>query len=82
MKIKTINPHCTVVYTRVPSGVGIRSTVFSYDTPVLTIMENNDILRHWDGWSLTTQRDINKAIPGAHMTKATWDTMPIVPADF
>ena len=82
MKIKTINSHCTVVYTHVPSGVGIRSTVFSYDTPVLTVTENNDILRHWEGWSATTQRDINRAFPGVGMDKATWGKMPVVDCNF
>lgn len=82
MTIKTINSHCAVVYTCVSSGVGIRSTVFSYDTPVLTITENNDIFRHWSGWSATTQRDINRAFPGMGMTKTKWDKMPVVDCNF
>ena len=82
MKIKTINSHCVAVYHKRPSDGLYRVTVYSYDTPVLTGTEECEFIRHWSGWSLTTQRDINKAIPDAHMTKATWDKMPVVPADF
>lgn len=82
MKIKTVNSHCAVVYTHLPGGVGIRSTVFSYDTPVLTVTENNNILRHWSGWSATTQRDINRAFPGVNMTKTKWDKMPVINCNF
>lgn len=77
MKICTINAHCTVVYRYVNSGVGIETTVFSYDTPVLRIDSNNNIVRLWDGWTATTQRDINSAV-NVGMTKKMWEAMPIV----
>lgn len=77
MKIKTINSHCVAVYSHVSSGAGIRATVFSYDTPVFHIDENNSLHRLWDGWSATTQQDINKAFPGVNLTKKVWDSMPV-----
>lgn len=77
MKIRTINAHCAVVYRYVNSGVGIETTVFSYDTPVLRIDSNNNISRLWDGWSATTQRDINTAV-NVGMNKKMWEAMPVV----
>lgn len=76
MTIKTINNHCTVVYNRVPHGVGIETTVFSYDTAVLKIDAENKLHRLWDGWSATTQKDINKAV-NVGMNKATWESMVV-----
>ena len=78
ISINTINPHCTTVTERVPDGCGIRVTVFSYDTPVLRIDEHNNIARLWDGWSATTQRDINRAISNLGMNKSRWQSMPVV----
>lgn len=77
MTIKTINSHCVVVSEHVPDGAKIHSTVFSYDTPVFSIDENNTFHRLWNGWSMTTQRDINRAFSGIHMTKKLWDSLPV-----
>lgn len=82
MKIKTINAHCVAVYHKRPSDGLYRVTVYSYDIPVLTGTEEGEFIRHWDGWSLTTQHDINKAIPGAHMVKAKWGKMPVIDCNF
>ena len=74
--IKTINCHCTVVYSHVREGAGIDTTVFSYDTPVLRVDNESNIHRLWSGWSTTTQRDINKAV-NVNMTKSKWDSMKV-----
>lgn len=59
--------------------------IFSYGAPVLAIdcsgMEPQ-LVRLWDGWSITTQRHINKAFDtfGSgrfHMTKKQWDSMTV-----
>lgn len=76
MNIRTINPHCTAVYESAPSGCGIRTTVFSYDTKVFTLDEENKPHRHWSGWSVTTQRDIN-SVANIGMTKRVWEAMPV-----
>lgn len=77
MKIKTINSHCTVVYKETHDK-SIKAIVYSYNTPVIYEDENGKIFRLWDGWSITTQRDINKAIPLVNMTKKKWKTIPVV----
>ena len=81
MKIKTINSHCVVIYKETYNK-SIKAIVYSYDTPVIYHDENGKIFRVWDGWSITTQRDINKAIPLVNMTKAKWDKMPVVDCNF
>lgn len=74
--IKTVNSHCVEVIERVPYGVGIEVTVFSYDTPVLKVDADNGIHRLWSGWSSTTQRDINKCV-NIGMNKKMWDNMKV-----
>lgn len=75
-RIKTINSHCVVVYNHVNTGVGVEVVVHSYDTPVLKIDSENGLHRLWNGWSATTQRDINTAV-NVGMTKKMWQSMPI-----
>lgn len=79
MKIKTINNHCTVVYTQDRNSDTYSAIVFSYDTPVIRY---NGVAgrfeRLWSGWSATTQRDINKAFPMANMTKKKWNEMEVM----
>ena len=63
---------------------------FSYGTPVLSILDHGENgkmyhVRHWTGWSLTTQRHINKALDLyglKHINKAAWDKMPVVDCNF
>ena len=74
--IKTINSHCTVVYSHVREGVGIDTTVFSYDTPVLRVDNESNIHRLWSGYSKTTINDINKSV-NVNMNKLKWDSMEI-----
>lgn len=33
-------------------------TLFSYLTPIITRKVDGEILRHWDGWTITTGRHI------------------------
>lgn len=72
MTIKTINSHCVVVYSFETGAI----TVFSYDTPVFRVDADGVFHRLWNGWSATTQRDINKAV-NVGMSKKIWDSMPI-----
>ena len=79
MKIINVCNNCQIVEA---NG---REIVFSYDTPVLSILDhgNNGNMEHsrlWSGWSVTTQRHINKALDLyglSHINKAQWDKMPV-----
>ena len=79
MKIINVCNNCQIVET---NG---REIVFSYGTPVLSILDHgvNGKMEHsrlWTGWSVTTQRHTNKALDlyGLdHISKKTWDTMPV-----
>lgn len=78
MNIKTINSHCVLVLTDDKNGCTWSATVFSYDTPVLHCDgATNKLYRLWGGYSATTLRDINRAMPWQHMDKKTWDKMPV-----
>lgn len=77
MRITTINNHCVLVSNPVNYGVGIENIVFSYDTPVLKIDANNNVKRLWSGYSVTTLRDINKAVNGLNLKKKDWDKMTV-----
>lgn len=79
MTMKNICNNCQLVST------AEHEVVFSYGTPVLAILdkgENGNMMhrRLWSGWSVTTQRHINKALDLyglAHVNKKQWDAMPI-----
>lgn len=75
MTIKTINSHCVAVHTEDTNG-NFSCTVFSYDTPVFRVNSDNTFSRLWNGWSATTQRDINKAV-NVGLTKKMWDEMEV-----
>lgn len=68
-----INPHCTVIYTKE------QTTVVSYDVPVIVrSTKTRKFYRLWNGYSVTTLRDINKAFPFDHITKEKWVKMPVI----
>lgn len=80
LNIETINNHCVVVYDEPKEKNPLKlwsATVFSYDTPVMRQNIDGTFSRLWDGWSITTQRDINRAL-GTNIDKKTWDAMPVV----
>lgn len=72
MRIRTINNHCVSVYSSETGAI----TVFSYDVPVFRVDANGTFHRLWNGWSATTQKDINKAV-NVGMNKKTWESMPV-----
>ena len=84
MKIVNVCTNCQIVET---NG---REIVFSYETPVLAILDHgiNGKMEHsrlWSGWSVTTQRHINKALDlyGLdHINKTMWEKMPVVDCNF
>ena len=57
--------------------------VWSYGTPVLAIDcsgQKPRMVRLWGGWSMTTQRHINKALDYLghhHINKAAWEKMEV-----
>ena len=79
MTIKNICTNCQIVST---AG---HDVVFSYSTPVLAIFDKgeNGKMNHtrlWNGWSITTQKHINKALDFygvEHINKKIWDAMPV-----
>ena len=75
-EVITINAHCVKLYAEATNTC----TIYSYNTPVLRIDETG-AHRLWSGWSVTTQKDINKAgfsiVFGYDMTKKIWDSMPV-----
>ena len=78
MGIHTINNHCVLVTSRGSNGL-YKAHLFSYDTLVFSMDENNEFHRHWSGWSATTQKDINKAF-GIGLNKKAWEAMPVEPS--
>ena len=82
MKLVNVCNNCQIVTA---AGKADRAhVIFSYGTPVLAIDcsgMKSQLVRLWDGWSVTTQRHINKAFTilgdGFHMDKKTWDAMPV-----
>lgn len=94
MKLSNICTNCQIV----TSDNGNKETIFSYGTPVLSVVFgpvdrskpipadelHYHLVRHWDGWSATTQRHINKAFEytswypnSGKITKKEWDAMPV-----
>lgn len=75
-EVNTVNAHCVKLYDETTNTC----TIYSYNTPVLRIDETGSH-RLWNGWSATTQKDINKAgfplVFGYDMTKKIWDSMPV-----
>lgn len=56
-----------------------RLEIYSYDTKVLTVTENGEFQRNWKGWSITTQRHINKVLQEfgyPAINKETWLKLP------
>lgn len=60
-------------------------TVFSYGTPVLSMDCSGmkpKLVKHWDGYSVTTMRHINKFLESREwkkLTKKEWEKMEVVP---
>ena len=60
-------------------------TVFSYGTPVLSMDCSGmtpKLVRHWNGYSVTTMRHINKFLESREwkkLTKKEWEKMEVVP---
>lgn len=60
-------------------------TVFSYGMPVLSIDCSGmtpKLVRHWNGYSVTTMRHINKFLESREwkkLTKKEWEKMKVVP---
>lgn len=59
--------------------------IFSYGTHVLSIKWDDEgyhtYTRHWNGWSMTTTKHINKALAWYGLppiNKAQWLAMPVV----
>ena len=50
-------------------------TLYSYNTAILTIKNNGDMVRHWSGWSATTGKHI-KAFSG--LNKAAYMAMEVI----
>lgn len=84
MTIKNICNNCQLI------SINGHEVVVSYGTPVLSILDHGENgkmyhTRHWAGWSLTTQRHINKCLDYyglPHIDKATWGKMPVVDCNF
>ena len=78
MKLENICNNCQVL--SFDNIYGHNEVVFSYGIPVFS-WSGNSFHRHWDGWSVTTQRHINKAF-GLHLTKAEWEKMETKELEF
>ncbi len=86
MKLVNVCNNCQIVTAE---GKADRAhVIFSYGTPVLAIDcsgMKSQLVRLWDGWSVTTQRHINKAFEilgnGRKMDKKTWDAMLVETLD-
>lgn len=55
-------------------------TIFDYGTPVLHVDNLGNFHRLWTGWSITTQRHINKALNtlGRNgISKSDWYDIPV-----
>lgn len=74
MKLVNICNNCQMLGTK--EGY----VIFDYGTPVFAIDFMGDFYRLWSGWSITTQRHINKALAtlGRNgISKADWYDMPV-----
>lgn len=83
MKLINVCNNCQVV---IAAGMANHAyVIFSYGTPVFAIDCSGmhpRFVRLWDGWSVTTQRHINKALDALghsadHIKKADWDKMEV-----
>ena len=67
-------------YRTILQGENIK--LISYSTHVATWdTENQKLIRHWAGWSLTTQRHVNaflESVEQPNIKKADWMAMPVV----
>lgn len=73
LTMKNVCTNCQVI-----SGAFDGKTVcMSYGTPVLAMDTFGHVSRLWSGWSVTTQKHINKGFPGLKLTKKMWDAMPV-----
>lgn len=80
MRLINICNNCQLVTA---AGMANRAhVVFSYGMPVFAVDCSGmtpRFVRLWDGWSVTTQRHINKALdalghsPAEHINKAKWE---------
>lgn len=78
MKLINVCNNCQMMETEK------RYVIFDYGTPVLHVDNLGKYRRLWDGWSITTQRHINKALAtlGRNgIDKATWYDMPVEQID-
>lgn len=74
MKLVNICNNCQILETE--EG----HVIFDYGTPVLAVDSLGKYRRLWDGWSITTQRHINKALATLAMdgiSKSDWYEMPV-----
>lgn len=85
MKLTNICTNCQLL---VGAGKANRAyVIFDYGTPVLALDCSGmkpRYVRLWDGWSITTQRHINKALATlGHdgISKADWYDMPVENAE-
>lgn len=72
-----LNNVCTNCQMVSVNGV---SVVFSYGTQVLSIDRDGKLHRLWSGWSVTTQKHINKVLSLCGLpsiNKAAWEKMPV-----
>lgn len=80
MKIINVCTNCQLLIYN--DAFGPVEVVFSYGVPVASY-SGNDFHRHWDGYSVTTLRHINKALkPSTPITKKTWEAMEIREIEF
>ena len=76
MKLENICTNCQLV----TSDDGNKETIFSYGTPVLSVVWNGEkyrLKRHWDGYSATTLKHINKAFTANNGTSWYPDFLPL-----
>lgn len=79
MKLTNICANCQSIITEEN-----HAEIFSYGTHVLSIKWDDagfhTYTRHWDGWSATTGRHINKALAWYGLppiNKKQWEAMPV-----
>ena len=78
MELVNICSNCQLIFVSDRGYV-----IFDYETPVLAIDCRSGIpnlKRLWGGWSLTTQRHINRAFAYLglkRINKATWEKMEV-----
>lgn len=75
MKLENICANCQLI--TMSTNFGDLEIVYSYGTPVAS-WSGNSFHRHWNGYSATTLRHINKAFrPSTPITKAEWEKMEV-----